>query len=59
VSQNPLKVETEYLDQIEVLGTWIDGERVDTSPYTWLNLKLGARVALEMLKAKVASWWAD
>jgi predicted amidohydrolase YtcJ len=56
LSDNPLAVDAEDLDQIEVLGTWIDGERVDTSPYTWLNLKLAARVVWEMLMAKVASW---
>jgi predicted amidohydrolase YtcJ len=56
LSHNPLMVEPDRLVEIAVLGTWIDGEAVDTSPWTWTNLTLGVRLAWGLVKAKAGNW---
>ncbi len=58
LSQNPLEIDPTEIVDIQVLGTWLQGNEVATSPWTWTNLKLGARLAWEIVKAKVASWGA-
>ena len=40
LSHNPLHVQSENLKDISVLCTWIDGNKVNTSPWTWVNFKL-------------------
>ena len=40
LSHNPLHVQSENLKDISVLCTWIDGNKVNISPWTWVNFKL-------------------
>jgi predicted amidohydrolase YtcJ len=59
LSANPRKVDPERLAEIEVRGTWIEGVAVDTSPYTWTNLRLALRVAVGFVRGKVSGWFGD
>jgi hypothetical protein len=47
LSRNPLETPAEELDDIEVLGTWIDGQPVDTRRASLPNLKIAARALWE------------
>lgn len=47
LSKNPLDTKPEKLDQIRILGTWIDGHPVDARKTTRANLVLAVRAALE------------
>ena len=56
LSQNPKAIDPEQLDQIKVLSTWINGKWIDTSPFTWMNIKLGLLLAYEFLKTQLKVW---
>ena len=56
LSQNPKAIDPEQLDQIRVLSTWINGKWIDTSPFTWMNIKLGLFLAYEFLKTQLKVW---
>lgn len=47
LSRNPLETPAEQLDDIEVIGTWIDGQPVDTRKASLPNLKIAARALRE------------
>jgi len=49
LSRNPLDTPVEALDEIEVLGTWIDGQPIDTRKASLPNLKIGARALRELM----------
>lgn len=49
LSRNPLETPVEELDDIEVLGTWIDGQPVDTRMASLPNLRIGVRALRELM----------
>ena len=49
LSHNPLRVQIENLKDISVLCTWIDGNKVNTSPWTWVNFKLLLLIIIDYL----------
>lgn len=49
INQNPLEIDPEELNQIEILETWIDGRKVNTSYWTWTNFKLGIKAIWDMI----------
>ncbi len=48
LSRNPFNTMPEELDDIEVLGTWIDGQPVDTRRVSRPNLDIALRAAQQM-----------
>lgn len=44
LSANPLRTNPENLEEIEVLGTWIDGQPIDIRELSRPNLRIGLRV---------------
>jgi len=48
LSRNPFDTAPEQFDDIEVLGTWIDGQPVDTRKASRPNLTLGLRALRQM-----------
>ena len=57
LSENPLKSKDFDLKNINVISTWIEGEKVNTSPYTWQNFKLVIIIIIDYLKMKIAGWF--
>jgi Predicted metal-dependent hydrolase with the TIM-barrel fold len=57
LSENPLKSKEFELKNIKVMSTWIEGEKVNTSPYTWQNFKLAIIIIIDYLKMKMAGWF--
>jgi len=53
LSRNPLETPPEELGEIEVLGTWIDGQPVDTRKASRPNLRI-ARQAVRQLAAQLS-----
>jgi predicted amidohydrolase YtcJ len=51
LSRNPLDTAPEQFDDIEVLGTWIDGQPVDTRKVSRPNLAIAIR-ALRQVAAR-------
>ena len=48
LSANPLDTPVENLDDIQVLGTWIDGQPVDTRKASLPNLRIALRALGEL-----------
>ena len=48
LSRNPMETPPEELDSIEVLGTWIDGQPVDTRRASRPNLGLALRALAQL-----------
>jgi predicted amidohydrolase YtcJ len=48
LSRNPFDTTPEELDDIEVLGTWIDGQPIDTRQVSRPNLSIALRAARQM-----------
>ena len=49
LSDNPLDIDSENLDIIEVLENWFDGKLANTSIYTWANFKLVIKTLIKYL----------
>ena len=49
LSRNPLETEPERLGDIEVLGTWIDGQPIDTRKMSRPNLAIALRALWQMV----------
>jgi len=56
LSHNPLRVQIENLKDISVLCTWIDGNKVNTSSWTWVNFKLLLLILIDYLRTAITSW---
>jgi predicted amidohydrolase YtcJ len=56
LSHNPLRVNPENINYISVLCTWIDGNKVNTSPWTWANFKLLLLIIIDYLFTTINSW---
>ena len=56
LSHNPLRVNPENINNISVLCTWIDGNKVNTSPWTWVNFKLLLLIIIDYLFTTINSW---
>jgi predicted amidohydrolase YtcJ len=48
LSSNPLDTPVESLDGIQVLGTWIDGQPVDTKKASLPNLRIALRALRDL-----------
>jgi hypothetical protein len=49
LSRNPLQTPLEEFDQIEVLGTWIDGQPIDTRRASLPNLRIARRALGQLM----------
>jgi len=57
LSHNPLRVQIENLKDISVLCTWIDGIKVNTTPYSWANFRLLLLIIIDYLHAVITNWF--
>tara|TARA_Y100000741_G_C18206535_1_gene539860 strand:- start:390 stop:1238 length:849 start_codon:yes stop_codon:yes gene_type:complete len=56
LSDNPLEIEQEEIKNINVMSTWIDGEQINHSIYTWRNLKLLMLIIYNYLYTSITNW---
>ncbi len=56
LSHNPLRVNPENINNISVLCTWIDGNKVNTSPWTWVNFKLLLLLLIDYIHIVITDW---
>ena len=49
LGENPLDIDPDRLDKIEVVETWIGGRKVNTSYWTWTNFILALSAAGDMM----------
>ena len=56
LSHNPLLVNPENIKNIGVLCTWIDGNKVNTSPWTWVNFKLFLLIIIDYIHITITDW---
>ena len=56
LSHNPLRIQPENIKNISALCTWIDGIKVNTSPWTWTNLKLLLLIVIDYLRTAINNW---
>jgi len=56
LSQNPIRIQPENLKNISVLCTWVDGNKVNTSSWTWVNFKLLLLIIIDYLHTTITSW---
>ncbi len=53
LSHNPLRIHPE---NISALCTWIDGIKINTSPWTWTNFKLLLLIVIDYLRTAINNW---
>ena len=56
LSHNPLRIQPENIKNISALCTWIDGIKVNTSPWTWTNFKLLLLIVIDYLRTAINNW---
>lgn len=49
LSNNPLDIEPDKYQNIEIIETWLSGKKVNTNIYNWTNLKLLVKSLFEMI----------
>lgn len=49
LSKDPTRTPPAELQTIDVLGTWLDGQPVDSRRITWTNVSLAAQVLADVL----------
>ena len=49
-------IEQEEIKNINVMSTWIDGEQINHSIYTWRNLKLLMLIIYNYLYTSITNW---
>ena len=53
LSHNPFRIQPENIKNISALCTWIDGIKVNTSPWTWTNFKLLIIIVIDYLRTAI------
>ena len=53
LSHNPLRIQPENIKNISALCTWIDGIKINTSPWTWTNFKLLLLIVIDYLRTAI------
>ena len=56
LSHNPFRIQPENIKNISALCTWIDGIKVNTSPWTWTNFKLLLIIVIDYLRTAINNW---
>ena len=56
LSHNPLRIHPENIKNISALCTWIDGIKINTSPWTWTNFKLLLLIVIDYLRTAINNW---
>ena len=56
LSHNPLRIQPENIKNISALCTWIDGIKINTSPWTWTNFKLLLLIVNDYLRTAINNW---
>jgi hypothetical protein len=56
LSHNPFRIQPENIKNISALCTWIDGIKVNTSPWTWTNFKLLLLIVIDYLRTAINNW---
>ena len=56
LSHNPLRIQPENIKNISALCTWIDGIKVNTSPWTWTNFKLLLLIVIDYIRTAINNW---
>jgi len=56
LSHNPLRIQPENIKNISALCTWIDGIKINTSPWTWTNFKLLLLIVIDYLRTAINNW---
>ena len=46
----------ENINNISVLCTWIDGNKINTSPWTWVNFKLLLLIIIDYIHIVITDW---
>ena len=44
------------IKNIKVISTWLDGNKVNYSPYTWKNFKLILRIIFDYIGTSIKNW---
>ena len=56
LSHNPLRIQPENIKNISALCTWIDGIKINTSPWTFTNFKLLLLIVIDYLRTAINNW---
>jgi len=56
LSHNPLRIQPENIKNISALCTWIDGIKINISPWTWTNFKLLLLIVIDYLHTAINNW---
>ena len=56
LSHNPFRIQPENIKNISALCTWIDGIKVNTSPWTWTNFKLLLLIVIDYIRTAINNW---
>ena len=56
LSHNPLRIQPENIKNISALCTWIDGIKINISPWTWTNFKLLLLIVIDYLRTAINNW---
>ena len=56
LSHNPLRIQPENINNISALCTWIDGIKINTSPWTFTNFKLLLLIVIDYLRTAINNW---
>jgi len=56
LSHNPLRIQPENIKNISALCTWIDGIKINTSPWNWTNFKLLLLIVIDYLRTAINNW---
>ena len=56
LSHNPLRIQPENIKNISALCTWIDGIKINTSPWTFTNFKLLLLIVIDYIRTAINNW---
>ena len=56
LSHNPLITNVSDIKNIKVIRTWLEGNKVNYSPYTWKNFKLILRIIFDYIGTSIKNW---
>ena len=56
LSHNPLITNVSDIKNIKVISTWLEGNKVNYSPYTWKNFKLILRIIFDYIGTSIKNW---
>ena len=56
LSHNPLRIQPENIKNISALCTWIDGIKINTSPWNFTNFKLLLLIVIDYIRTAINNW---